>query len=91
MNLLNTRHRRTLFTFIVDGGWRESRLPSLAGVLLCLVRVGVLRVSWAVRYLDKPQWRAVPINQSSEGVKGYKMFCGRLCTRLKSGKLGGTL
>ena len=33
---------------------RESSLPSVAGVLLCLVRVGVIRVSWAVRYLDKP-------------------------------------
>ena len=26
---------------------------------MCLVRVGVPRVSWAVRYLDKLQWRAV--------------------------------
>ena len=28
-------------------------------MLLFLVRVGVPRVSEAVRYLDKPQWRAV--------------------------------
>ena len=39
--------------------WRESRLPSLERVLLCLVRVGVIWVSRAVRYLDKPWWRAV--------------------------------
>ena len=31
----------------------ESRLPSLAKVLSCLVRVGVPRVPWAVRYSDK--------------------------------------
>ena len=31
----------------------ECRLPSLAKVLLCLVRVGVPQVSWTVRYLDK--------------------------------------
>ena len=43
----------------MDHGWRESRLPSLARVLLCLVRVVVTWVSWAVRYLDKPGWRAV--------------------------------
>ena len=35
------------------------RLASLTRVLLCLVRVDVPRVSWAVRYLDKLQWRAV--------------------------------
>ena len=34
-------------------------LLSLKRVLLCSVRVGVPRVSWAVRYLDKIQWRAV--------------------------------
>ena len=40
INLLNTREEtKTLFTFIVDCGWK-SRLPSLARVLLCLVRVG---------------------------------------------------
>ena len=48
-----------LFTFIVDSVLRESRLTSLPIILLCLVRVVVPRVSWAVRYLDKPQWRAV--------------------------------
>ena len=43
INLLSARDRRkkTLFTFIVDRGWRKSRLPSLARVLLCLFRVGV--------------------------------------------------
>ena len=48
--------RKNLFTFNVDRGWR---FPSLARVLLCMVRVGVPRVSWAVRYLDKLQWRAM--------------------------------
>ena len=28
-------------------------------VLICLDGVGVKQVSWAVRYLDKPRWRAV--------------------------------
>ena len=50
---------RTLFIFIVDRGQRQSRLPSLARVLLCLFRVGVPQVSWAVRYFDKLQWRAL--------------------------------
>ena len=60
INLLNTWARKKKhFTFIVDCGWRASRLPSLARVLLCLVRVGVPQVSWSVRYLDKPRWRAV--------------------------------
>ena len=27
----------------------------------CMVRVGVPQMSWAVRYLDKLQWRAVKI------------------------------
>ena len=43
----------------MDRGWRESRLPSLTRVLLYSVIVGVSQVSWAVRYLDKPPWRAV--------------------------------
>ena len=34
-------NKKKLSTFIVDCGWRESRLPSLARVLLCLLRVGV--------------------------------------------------
>ena len=34
-------------------------MESLARVLLCLVRVGVPQVSWAVRYLDKLLWRAI--------------------------------
>ena len=34
--------KKPLFTFDVDKGWRESRFSSLAGVLLILVRVGVL-------------------------------------------------
>ena len=47
------------FTIFVDHCLRESWLPSLARVSLCLVRVGVPWVSWAVRYLDKPWWKAV--------------------------------
>ena len=43
----------------MEHGWRESRLPSLTRVPLCLVTVGVSRVSWEFRYLDKPRWRAV--------------------------------
>ena len=46
--------QKALFIFIMDSGWRESSLTSLARVMLCLVRVGVIRVSLAVRYLDKP-------------------------------------
>ena len=37
----------------------DCSLTSLARVLSCLIRVGVIQVSWAVRYLDEPQWRAV--------------------------------
>ena len=51
----------------VDQGWRKSMLPSLARFLLCLVRVGVPWVSWAVRYLDKLRWRAVDFR----GVDGW--------------------
>ena len=61
---------KTVFTFILDRGWRESRLPSLARVLLCLVRIGVPQVSCAVRYLDKPQWRAVKDNKDRHSKVG---------------------
>ena len=71
INLLNTRDRKkTILTFILDRGWRESRLPSLARVLLCLVRIGVPQVSCAVRYLDKPQWRAVKDNKDRHSKVG---------------------
>ena len=71
INLLNTRgENKTVFTFILDRGWRESRLPSLARVLLCLVRIGVPQVSCAVRYLDKPQWRAVKDNKDRHSKVG---------------------
>ena len=33
--------------------WLSTRVP------LCLVGVGLKSISWAVRYLDKPSWRAV--------------------------------
>ena len=60
VTFLNTRERKkNQFTFIVDRGWRQSRLSSLARVLLCLVIVGVPQVFWAVMYLDKIIWRAV--------------------------------
>ena len=37
----------------------DRRLPCLDVDLFCLDGVGMKRVSQAVRYLDKPQWRAV--------------------------------
>ena len=46
----------------MDCDWWESRLPWLDRVPLCLVGVGLKRVSWAVRYLDEPYWRAVYSN-----------------------------
>ena len=54
INLLNTRGKNALYIFIVDRGLRDSSLPSLARVMLHLVRVGVTCVSWALRYLEKP-------------------------------------
>ena len=51
-------HKKKTFTFIVDHGWRQSRLPSLARVLLWLQLVchkGLWHLT--VRYLDKLQWR----------------------------------
>ena len=48
------RTEKKVFTFFTHPGWGESRLPSLARVLLCLVGVGVSQVSWESRYLDKP-------------------------------------
>ena len=53
INLLSTRDKKMLVTLNMDSVLRESRLPSLAKVMFCLVRVGVPQVSWAVRYLDK--------------------------------------
>ena len=42
MNSLNTRHRKSpKHFFIVDYNWKDSRLPWLDRVLLCLVRVGL--------------------------------------------------
>ena len=59
LNLLYTRDRKALFTCIVDQDWSDSKLPWLDMFLLCLDGVGLKQVSWAVRYLDKPQWKAV--------------------------------
>ena len=39
--------------------WSDSSLPWLDMVFLCVDGVGLKQVSWAVRYLDKPRWRAV--------------------------------
>ena len=56
--LLNTRDRKpNLFLLWTLVGGRV--IPSLARVLLCLVRIGVAQMSWAVRYLDKLRWRAM--------------------------------
>ena len=41
MNLLNTRDRKSLSSCIAECDWRESRLPWLDKVLLCLVGVGL--------------------------------------------------
>ena len=48
-----------LFACIGDKDSSDIRLPWLDIVLVCFDGVGLKRVSWAVRYLDKPQWRAV--------------------------------
>ena len=60
MNLLNTGDQKKLYITC----WRESRSPCLDRVLLCLV--GLKWVSWEVRYLDKPHWRAVAITRIHE-------------------------
>ena len=48
-----------LYSCIGDCDWRKRRLPLLDRVLLSLVEVRLKWVSWVVRYLDKPQRRAV--------------------------------
>ena len=48
-----------MITCILDQGWSHSRLPWLDMVVVCLDGVGLKPVSWAVRYFDKLQWRAV--------------------------------
>ena len=47
----------------MDCDWRESRLPWLDRVLICLVYVVLMQVSWAVRCLGKPLWTAVVLMQ----------------------------
>ena len=47
----------------MNRGRRETRLPSLARILLCLAIVCVTLVSWKVRCLEKPRWRTVVIYQ----------------------------
>ena len=49
-----------LFTYIVDPNVSSSRLQSLDIILLYLDGFGLKWVSWVVKFLDKPQWRAVP-------------------------------
>ena len=53
------KRQRSIFCFCIwDTNWRDSRLPWLDKVLSWLDGVGLKGVSWAVRYLEKPQWRA---------------------------------
>ena len=51
--------QKNLIYFYCEQCLKGEKVTKPTQVLLCLVRVGVLRVSSAVRYLDKPQWRAV--------------------------------
>ena len=58
--LLNTRDRSKKKTNVpILLTMVEGRVGYQAGEEFCCVRAGVSQVSWAVRYLDKPQWRAV--------------------------------
>ena len=75
IDLPNARDRKSLILYIVDPSCRETWLPILARVLLCLVRVGVTWVSWAVRYLDKPWWRA----EGPSWVNSEKLFKNSVC------------
>ena len=59
MNKLNNTAKKSLFICFFNQDWDESRLKWLDIVLLCLNGVRLKWVSWAVKYLDKPLWRAV--------------------------------
>ena len=62
--------KKLLYSCIVDCDWRKSRLPWLDRVLLYLVEFGLKRVSWAVRYLDEPRWRAVaPLGSGTKRIQ----------------------
>ena len=52
----------------MDKDWRDSRIPGLEIIVLCLGGVELKYVSWAVRYLDKPQLRAVALARTIYGV-----------------------
>ena len=56
----------------MDQDWSDSGLPWLDMVLLCLDGVGLMRVSWAVSYLYKPQWRAVTLYQHKADQVTFK-------------------
>ena len=43
--------------------------------MLCLVRVGVPQVAWAVWYLDKPQWRAVMCERTKSETMDHFRTC----------------
>ena len=58
-NFLKIGTKEASFVFIVDQDCSDSRLPWLVMVVICLDGIGLKGVSWAVRYLDKPRWRAV--------------------------------
>ena len=78
ISLLNIRHRKGLYSWIVDCDWRESRLPWLDRVLLWLLEVGLMWVSWVVRYLDKPWFFfCVQYVQCSVGKDKDKIFFRR--------------
>ena len=46
--------KKVWFTCVVDQGWSDSKIQLLNIVLLYL---NCVEMSWAVKYLDKPQWR----------------------------------
>ena len=52
-------------------------------VLLCLYGVGVKGVSWPVRYLDKPQGRAVYWKLKNCLQTGLELFQNQLFCNLK--------
>ena len=61
------RIKEKIFSCYLDQYWCDRRLTWLDIVWLCFDEVGLKRVSWAVRYLDKPQWRAVTSIHSRGG------------------------
>ena len=57
--MIKKNNKKILLWWTVVGGWSlRLRLPSIAKLLLCLVRVGVLQVSWAVGWTNTPKLAA---------------------------------